>query len=212
MEAISIIWTAWAKSLPSVTVYLIQIAISMKAIHWLSIACYWVNSQAGFEAPIHAILCDGKSLHFFKFDERRDKTPRFLRGRFERCGFEIPVPRDFDYEADPKLFIGHNRCVSEVLYYVFLVGYVTGLEAHWRRSVAEGKAKGQARPSTPSWHKALDMARECLEEATRASTLGRNDKMSESQEAADRAHQLLIERYMQWFPLRSAKIDTDNWA
>lgn len=131
------------------------------------------------------------------FDERRDKTPRFLRGRFEHDQFEIPVPTGIDYKANPERFVGHNRCVSEVLYNIFLVGYVTGLEAHWRRSVAEGKAKGQARPSTPSWHKALDMARECLEQATRASTLRKNDKVSESQEAADRAHQLLIERYMQ---------------
>lgn len=103
-----------------------------------------------------------------------------MRSKFERHGYAIPVPTDFDHEADPEQFVGHNRCVSEVLYYVFLVGYVTGLEAQWRRSMAKGKAKGQARPSTPSWHKALDMARKCVEEATRASTLRNNDKMSES--------------------------------
>ena len=122
----------------------------------------------------------------------RDKTPRFLKGKFGPRRFHLPVPTGDDDEAHPQRFIGQIRCVSEVLYYIFLVGYVTGLEAHWRRSVAAGEAEGQA---TPSWHKALDMARECLKEATRASTLRKNGKVIESQEAADRAHQLLIERY-----------------
>ena len=155
-----------------------------------------MNSQAGFEVPILAILCDGKSLYFYQFDERPNRTPRFLKGTFGHRQFEIPVPVGIDNETHPERFVGQNRCVSEVLYYVFLVGYVTGLEAHWSRSVAAGKAKGQARPSTPSWHKALDLARECLKEATRASTLRKNDEVMESREVADRAHQLLIERYM----------------
>lgn len=102
--------------MPSLTIYLIQITISMKAIYSLSIACYWVNSQAGFEVLIHAILYNGKSLRFFKFDERRDKTPRFLRGRFEHDQFEIPVPIGIDYKANPERFVGDNCYVSEVVY------------------------------------------------------------------------------------------------
>ena len=155
-----------------------------------------MNSQAGFKVPILAILCDGNSLYFYKFDERRDKTPRFLRGTFGNDQCEIPVPTGIDYKTHPERFVGQNRCVSEVLYYVFLVGYVTGLEAHWNRSVAAGKAEGQPKPSTPTWHKTLDLASKCLNEAIWASTLRKNEKVIESQEAADRAHQLLIERYV----------------
>lgn len=155
-----------------------------------------MNSQAGFEVPILAILCDGKSLQFYKFDETHDKKPRFLKGTFGNDQFQVPVPTGTDYKTHPDRFVGQNRYVSEVIYYVFLVGYVTGLEAHWNRSVAAGKAEGQPRPSTPTWHKALDLARESLKEATRAYMLRKNDKVIESQEAADRAHQLLIERYV----------------
>lgn len=147
--------------------------------------------------PIFAILCDGKSLYFYKFDERHDKTPRFLRGKFGHRQFEIAVPAGVDSESHTGRYVGQNRCVSEVLYYVFLVGYVTGLEARCSGSVAAGKTKGQASPSTPSWHQALDIARKSLKEATRASTLRKNGKVIESQEAADRAHQFLVERYMQ---------------
>ena len=155
-----------------------------------------MNSQAGFEVPILAILCDGNCFWFYKFDEKHGKKPRFLQGAFGNNKFEISVPTGVDYLTHPGLFVGQNRVVSEVLYYVFLVGYVAGLEAHWNRSEAAGKAEGQPRPSTPTWHKALDLARKSLKEATRASTLRKNDKVIESQEAADRAHQLLIERYV----------------
>ena len=154
-----------------------------------------MNAQGGFEVPILAILCDGNSLYFYKFDEH-DQKPRFLKGTFGNGRSEIPVPTGIDYKTHPDRFVGQNRCVSEVLYYVFLVGYVTGLEAHWNRSVAAGKAEGQPRSSTPTWHKALDLARESLKEATRASMLRKNDKVIESQEAANRAHQLLMERYV----------------
>ena len=154
-----------------------------------------MNSQAGFEVPVLAVLCDGNGFHFYKFDEH-DKKPRFLKGTSGDGQFEIPVPTGIDYKTQPDRFFGQNRCVSEVLYYVFLVGYVTGLEAHWNLSVAAGKAEGQPTPSIPVWHKALDLALESLKEATRASMLRKNDQVIESQEAADRAHQLLIERYV----------------
>lgn len=83
----------WARSLPGMTVYYIQIAASRKPIHLLSIACCWVNSQAGFGVPILTILCDGKSLYVYRFDEKRDKTSRFLRGKFGHDQFEIQLPQ-----------------------------------------------------------------------------------------------------------------------
>ena len=144
-----------------------------------------MNSQAGFEVPILAILCNGNYLWFYKFDEKHGKKPRFLQGIFGNNKSEISIPTGVDHLTYPGLFVGQNRAVSEVLYYVFLVGYVAGLEAHRNRSVAEGKAEGQARTLTPTWHKALNLARESLKETTRASTLRKNDKVIESQEVAD---------------------------
>lgn len=65
-----------------------------------------------------------------------------------------------NYKTHPDRFVCQNRCISEVLYYVFLVRYMTGLKAHWNRSVTERKTEGQPRPLTLTWHKILDLARE----------------------------------------------------
>lgn len=62
--------------------------------------------------------------------------------------------------------------------------------------MAAEKAKGQLRFLTPTWHKMLDLVQESLKEATRASMLQKNDKVIELQEAADQAHQFLVERYV----------------
>lgn len=62
--------------------------------------------------------------------------------------------------------------------------------------MVERKAEDQPRPLSSTWHKAFDLAREFLKEATRASILQKNDKVIELQEVADRVHQLLMERYV----------------
>lgn len=113
---------------------------------------------------IFAILCDEKSLYFYKFDKKHDLMPWFLRGKFGHHQFEIPVPADVDNESHTSQYVGQNHYVSEVLYYVFLVEYVTGLEMCCSGSMTARKAIG-------SWHKAFDMARKSLNKATQASML-----------------------------------------
>lgn len=116
-----------------------------------------MNTQGGFEVPILAILYDRNNLYFYKFDEYNQK-PRFLKGTFENGCFKMLVFTRIDYKTHLKRFVGQNRCVSKLLYYIFLIKYVTGLEVHWNCSIAAGKAEGQPRPWTPMWHKVLDLA------------------------------------------------------
>lgn len=88
-----------------------------------------MNVQKGFKIPILAILCDKNSLYFYKFDEH-DQKPRFLKDIFENDWFKMLVPTRINYKIHLDWFIGQNRCISKVLYNVFLVKYVTDLEAH----------------------------------------------------------------------------------
>jgi hypothetical protein len=87
------------------------------------------------------------------------------------------------------------------LYYVFLNGYQSGLEAYWNRSVEKGKAQGEGRQLTPGWHRAKELARGALEEAKSAWNQYRDGELEESKTSAERAVQFLAERYMlRWFP------------
>ena len=85
---------------------------------------------------------------------------------------------------------------DDALYYVFLSGYQSGLEAYWNRSLEKGKAQGKGRDSTPGWHKAMVHATQALEEAISAWNLHNEGKLDESKASGEKAAQFLAERHV----------------
>lgn len=103
---------------------------------------------------------------------------------------------ELDSATDLRTFVRQIRNVCDSLYYVFLSGYQSGLEAYWNRSVEKGKVVGKGREATPGWHKAKELAKKALEEATFAWDQYHEGKLAESKISAERAVQALTERYI----------------
>jgi hypothetical protein len=144
--------------------------------------------------PIMAVLCDGTYLYFFKFEHRRQagNAPLFFLGRFPNGSWRQRIAEAGDYPDDPTGFLRQTRLLCESLYYVFLSGYRTGLEAYWNRSVE--KSKDTLRESTPKLHVAKISAGKAIEEAKAAWSLRQENKLEESDASAERALQFLVER------------------
>jgi hypothetical protein len=151
-----------------------------------------MNFQNGFNMPIMAILCDGYYFYFFKFEDRRQAggVPQFFLGNFPDGSWRQPIAET--NSDDPQDFLRQTRLLCESLYYVFLSGYRSGLEAYWTRSVE--RSKGALRESTPKWHNATVSAGKALEEAKSAWNLRQEKKLEESNASAQRALQFLVTR------------------
>ena len=145
-----------------------------------------------------AILCDGKSFYFFKFVDRQQThsaLPQLFLGQFPD-GDLHQIIDELQPSTDSQVFVRQIRRTCEGLYYVFLSGYQSGLDAYWNRSVEKGKAQGKGRDSTPGWYKATVQANNAIEEAVSAWNLYDGGKLEESEDAAERAAQFLAERYV----------------
>ena len=161
-----------------------------------------MNAEDGFEVPILAILCDGRDFFFFKYEANMhvgSALPIFARGAFggNTKHTIISIP-DLACQPNPEEFVGNIRRLSEVLYYVFMNGYISGLEACWKCDSSKGTAEGRSQSSTPSWHNALVTAKSALEQAMLACSKREQDKAEESEILAKKAHELLKERYVLW--------------
>lgn len=154
-----------------------------------------MNVEDNFEVPIIAIPCDGRDFFFYKFEANThvgSALPIFARGTFGK-NTKISVP-DSTYRSDPEKFVGEIRRLSEVLYYVFMKGYISELEAYWKCSNSNKTAEGKTRSSTPGWHNALVMAKSALEQAMLGCSKREQEKVEESEIVAKKAHELLKER------------------
>ena len=161
-----------------------------------------------------AILCDGKRFYFFQFlDQRPANTfPQVLLGEFANDHRGISID-DIELNPsidDPRTFYRRLRRTCDSLYYVFLSGYQSGLEAYWNRSVERGEAQGKGRDSTPGWHKATVQARKALKEAMSAWNLFYDGKRIKSKNSAERAVQFLTGRYMLRFFPSLVAVDANN--
>jgi hypothetical protein len=128
-----------------------------------------MNLQNGFNVPIMAILCDGSYFYFFKFKDRRQtgSAPQFLLGKLPDGNWRQRIAEaNPDNPNDPRDFLRQTRLLCESLYYVFLSGYRSGLEAYWNRSVE--RSKDVLRESTLRWHNATVSAEKALKEAKSA--------------------------------------------
>jgi hypothetical protein len=154
-----------------------------------------MNLQNGFNVPIMAILCDGSYFYFFRFKDRRQtgSAPQFFLGKFPDGDWRQRIAEaNPDNPNDPRNFLRQTRLLCESLYYVFLSGYRSGLEAYWNRSVE--RSKGALRESTPRWHNATVSAGKALEEAKSAWNLRQENKLEESKASAEKALQFLVAR------------------
>lgn len=151
-----------------------------------------MNFQDGYNLPIMAILCHGDYFYFFKFEDRRQAggAPPFFLGKFPDGSWRLPIVEA--QPNDPAYFVRHTRLLCESLYYVFLSGYRSGLEAYWNRSVE--RSKGALRKSAPKWQNAPASAGQALEEAKSAWNLRQENKLEESNASAERALQYLKAR------------------
>ena len=146
--------------------------------------------------PILAVLCDGKFFYFFQFVDRRqskDASPQVYLGRFPD-GRDRQAIDDMEPGRDIKEFKRQTRSICESLYYIFLCGYRSGLEAYWKRSVEKGKSQGKGRRSTPGWLNARILAENALEVAKSAWI--QQENKTKSKTSAKTAHQFLLERYV----------------
>jgi len=160
-----------------------------------------------------AILCDGKRFCFFQFLDKRpaNASPQVFLGEFAEGHSGISIDDiELNPSTDPRTFYRRLRRTCDSLYYVFLSGYLSGLEAYWNRSVERGKAQGKGRDSTPGWHKATVQARKALKEAMSAWDLFYEGKLIESKNSAERAVQFLAERYMSRFFPSLVAVDANN--
>jgi hypothetical protein len=168
-----------------------------------------VNYQNGFNMPIIAILCDGKQFYFFKFLGRsltRSAKAQFFLGRSADGSQDEPI-----YEmapgTDPVVFIQRFRRLCESIFYVFLDGYRSGLEAYWNRSLERSQSEGKGRGLTPGWHRAKALPETALEEAKAAWTQRQEGRVEESMRSAESALEVLAKRYVQMLvPLSLAEL------
>ena len=151
-----------------------------------------MNFQDGFDVPIMAMLCDGSYFYYFKFDNRRraGSTPPFFMGTLPDGSWRQRIPQT--NSDDPGDSLRQTRLLCDSLYYVFLSGYRSGLEAYWNRSLERNK--DAFRQSTPRWHNATVSAGKALEEAKSAWNLRQGNKLEESKASAERALQFLAAR------------------
>jgi hypothetical protein len=153
-----------------------------------------MNSQDGYKIPIMAILCDGSYFYFFKFEPPgpAGSAPQFFLGKFPDGEWRQRIAETNPARPnDRRDFLRQTRLLCESLYYVFLSGYRTGLEAYWNSSVE--RSKDGPRVSTPKWFAAKVAAGRALEEAKSAWNLRQENKF-ESKASAERAFQYLLER------------------
>jgi hypothetical protein len=156
-----------------------------------------MNFQDGFNVPIMAMLCDGSYFYYFKFEDRRQagSAPSFSQGILPDGSWRQRIPQT--NSDDPGDSLRQTRLLCDSLYYVFLSGYRSGLEAYWNRSLE--RSKSASRKSTPRWYNATVSAGKALEEAKSAWNLRQENKLEESNASAERAIQSLAAR--QLFPL-----------
>jgi len=144
-------------------------------------------------------LCVGKHLYFFQFVDQRQANAslQLFLGRFANSDRRVNLDDiELNPSADSRAFVRQIRNICDSLYYVFLSGYQSGLEAYWNRSIEKGKAQGKGQESTLGWHRAKVLAKEALEEAKSAWNQYYDGKLAESKTSAERAVRHLAERYM----------------
>ena len=131
-----------------------------------------MNYRNRYSLPILGILCDGRTFYFFEFRRNHREQPRFSLGQFPdgRKGINIQSsnPELVGSEFDCRAAVQQLRNACQALYFVFLKGYKTGLDAYWNRSIEKSKEEGKERDSTPGWHNAMVMAGKALEESVSA--------------------------------------------
>jgi hypothetical protein len=177
----------------------------MTNIH--STACSFMNYRNKYSLPIIGILCDGRSFYFFEFVGRYDgEKPRFSFGQFSDGAKGVNILQSqsrflqAEFEFDCRSAVKLVRSACDALYFVFLKGYKTGLEAYWNRSIERGKAEGKERTSTPGWHNAMVAAGKALDEAVSAWDKHNKGDREAAIQSADRALSLLTERYNYCLP------------
>ena len=117
-------------------------------------ACAWVNYQNGFHVPIMAILCDDKHFYFFQFADRRqtNASSQLFLGKFADGDRRVNIDDiELNPSADPRAFVRQIRNICDSLYYVFLSGYQSGLEAYWNRRVERVRHRVRKRHLIPAW-------------------------------------------------------------
>jgi len=114
------------------------------------IACDYANGRNGFPStPVYGILCDGQSFRFFSFDGST-KPPTISQGVFGPEEHQTLSLADLT-STGPTGFILSLRPVCEVIFSFLLLGYTTGLQAHYERSVEMGLAEIAEEQRTTAW-------------------------------------------------------------
>ena len=162
----------------------------------MALACDYANDSLDFDSfPIYGILCDGHSFDFFSFDGST-KPPTFSRGIFkhDRHSF-LGLSVGYLGRRPAIDFILSLRPICEAIFSCLLIGYRSGLQAYFQRSVQKGSEEEKgSRPSTSGWEKSLQLANEAFDLAVKATSQAAMGDMSSNTLAED-ALRKLTERH-----------------
>ena len=153
----------------------------------------------GYNVPIMAVLCDGRSFSFYKFVDKgsANEFPQFSVGVFPDGDRRIYIDDISQLvNIDSRRYYRNLRKTCDALYYVFLSGYRSGIDAFWHQSLAHSISQGKGRDSIPKWFEAVVQADCALDEATIAWQLYDEGQLEASKASAERAIQFLAERYV----------------
>jgi hypothetical protein len=157
-----------------------------------------MNYQNHYHIPILGVLCDGLNFYFFEFTREVNGTrPKFSLGEFSDGVDVVSIPDHTQKSAgrhyDCQKAVREVRHSCEALYFVFLKGYKSGLDAFRRRSIEKAKQEGRERDSTPGWHNAMVMAGKAIDEAVLAWEKHDKGECEDAASSAERALQFLVE-------------------
>jgi hypothetical protein len=141
-------------------------------------------------------------FEFFSFDRRSGKAVVsrgmvIVQPAAPQPLTSVQLPHLEDGFAGDYVKALHPLC--EILFSLFLTGFVNGLKGFLSKSEADAKRDNRLRESTPQWYAALAMAEESLTLAKAAAGVGADmssdDKIVEADLLAEQALQKLSERY-----------------
>jgi hypothetical protein len=157
------------------------------------IASDYRNVRNGFPStPVYGILCDGQSFQFFSFDGST-KPPIISQGVFGP-GEHQTLSLAHLTSTGPTDFIMSLRPICEVIFFFLFLGYTTGLEACYERSVEMGFAEKQTQESTTGLMSSYDLGIKVSRLAVEGTSQAAGGDIANAEATADAALAMLMNR------------------
>lgn len=101
---------------------------------WNFLICFWINTEDGFEVSILKIPCNKRDFFFYKYKANLHigfALLIFIRGAFrENIKYIIISILDLAFQPNLEESIGNIKKHFKTFYYIFINGYILGLEIY----------------------------------------------------------------------------------